>query len=88
MNKAWDFNQAPSALTGNLALLGVQARNGVEFAVEEINMAGGVTGQPTALRPLHSTSRRDWYMAQISATQPWSPSSAAIAATCMGVNMP
>lgn len=38
-----------SALTGNLALLGVQARNGVEFAVEEINKAGGVTGQPFAL---------------------------------------
>ena len=26
---------------------------------------GDRTGQPAALRPLHSTSRRDWYMAQI-----------------------
>lgn len=38
-----------SALTGNLALLGVQARNGVEFAIEEINKAGGVTGQQIVL---------------------------------------
>lgn len=38
-----------SALTGNLALLGVQARNGVEFAIDEINKVGGVAGQPFAL---------------------------------------
>lgn len=38
-----------SALTGNLALLGVQARNGVEFAVEELNKAGGIAGQQVAL---------------------------------------
>ncbi len=34
-----------TALTGNLALLGTQARNGAEFAVEEINKAGGIAGQ-------------------------------------------
>ena len=28
-----------TALTGNLALLGTQARNGAEFAVDEINAA-------------------------------------------------
>jgi branched-chain amino acid transport system substrate-binding protein len=38
-----------TALTGNLALLGTQARNGVEFAVEEINKAGGVNGKQFAL---------------------------------------
>lgn len=38
-----------TALTGNLALLGTQARNGVEFAIEEINKAGGVGGKPFAL---------------------------------------
>jgi branched-chain amino acid transport system substrate-binding protein len=32
-------------LTGPLALLGVQIRNGVEFTVDEINTAGGVAGQ-------------------------------------------
>ena len=29
-----------TALTGNLALLGIQARNGVEFAVDEIKPVG------------------------------------------------
>lgn len=38
-----------TALTGNLALLGTQARNGVEFAIEEINKAGGIGGKPLAL---------------------------------------
>jgi branched-chain amino acid transport system substrate-binding protein len=38
-----------TALTGNLALLGMQARNGVEFAVDEINKAGGVAGKQLAL---------------------------------------
>jgi branched-chain amino acid transport system substrate-binding protein len=36
-------------LTGNLALLGTQARNGVEFAVDEINASGGVAGKKIAL---------------------------------------
>jgi branched-chain amino acid transport system substrate-binding protein len=35
--------------TGNLALLGVQAKNGVEFAVEEMNKAGGIAGKPITL---------------------------------------
>src|SRR5260370_10452641 len=34
-----------TALTGNLALLGTQARNGVEFAVDEINARGGMRGK-------------------------------------------
>ena len=38
-----------TALTGNLALLGTQARNGVEFAVNEINAAGGISGKTIAL---------------------------------------
>ena len=38
-----------TALTGNLALLGTQARNGAEFAVDEINAAGGVNGKKLAL---------------------------------------
>lgn len=38
-----------TALTGNLALLGIQARNGVEFAVEEINKTGGIAGQQLVL---------------------------------------
>jgi branched-chain amino acid transport system substrate-binding protein len=38
-----------TALTGNLALLGTQARNGVEFAVDEINAAGGISGKKVAL---------------------------------------
>jgi branched-chain amino acid transport system substrate-binding protein len=38
-----------TALTGNLALLGTQARNGVEFAVEEINGNGGIGGKKLAL---------------------------------------
>jgi branched-chain amino acid transport system substrate-binding protein len=38
-----------TALTGNLALLGTQARNGVEFAVEEINGNGGIDGKKLAL---------------------------------------
>jgi branched-chain amino acid transport system substrate-binding protein len=38
-----------TALTGNLALLGTQARNGAEFAVEEINAAGGIDGKKVAL---------------------------------------
>jgi len=36
-------------LTGGLALLGTQARNGAEFAVDEINAAGGITGKKIAL---------------------------------------
>ncbi len=36
-------------LTGNLALLGTQARNGAEFAVDEINAAGGIAGKKIAL---------------------------------------
>jgi branched-chain amino acid transport system substrate-binding protein len=38
-----------TALTGNLALLGTQARNGAEFAVDEINAAGGIAGKKVAL---------------------------------------
>jgi branched-chain amino acid transport system substrate-binding protein len=38
-----------TALTGNTALLGTQARNGVEFAVDEINAGGGVGGKKLAL---------------------------------------
>ena len=38
-----------TALTGNTALLGTQARSGVEFAVDEINAAGGVDGKKLAL---------------------------------------
>ncbi len=38
-----------TALTGNVALLGIQARNGTEFAVDEINKAGGIAGQQVAL---------------------------------------
>src|SRR6266436_6059257 len=38
-----------TALTGNLALLGTQARNGVEFAVDEINAGGGIAGKKLAL---------------------------------------
>jgi len=36
-------------LTGNLALLGTQARNGAEFAVDEINAAGGISGKKITL---------------------------------------
>src|SRR5713101_2299259 len=39
----------PTALTGNLSLLGTQARNGVEFAVDEINAGGGIAGKKRAL---------------------------------------
>src|SRR5450755_179848 len=39
-----------TALTGNLALLGTQARNGAEFAVDEINAAGGISGKKIALK--------------------------------------
>jgi len=38
-----------TALTGNLALLGIQARNGVEFAVDEINASGGIAGKKLVL---------------------------------------
>jgi branched-chain amino acid transport system substrate-binding protein len=38
-----------TALTGNLALLGTQARNGVELAVDEINKNGGIAGKQLAL---------------------------------------
>jgi branched-chain amino acid transport system substrate-binding protein len=38
-----------TALTGNTALLGTQARNGVEFAVDEINAAGGIAGKKLQL---------------------------------------
>jgi branched-chain amino acid transport system substrate-binding protein len=38
-----------TALTGSLALLGTQARNGAEFAVDEINAADGVAGKRLAL---------------------------------------
>src|SRR6201996_5425265 len=56
-SKAADAASCPSpipfglttALTGNLALLGTQARNGVEFAVDEINAAGGIAGKKVAL---------------------------------------
>jgi branched-chain amino acid transport system substrate-binding protein len=38
-----------TALTGNLALLATQARNGVEFAVDEINATGGIAGKKIIL---------------------------------------
>ena len=38
-----------AALTGTLALLGTQARNGAEFAVDEINANGGIAGNKLAL---------------------------------------
>ena len=40
---------ASPILTGNLALLGIQARNGVEFAVDEINASGGIAGKKLVL---------------------------------------
>src|SRR5258705_12416976 len=43
------MNRATTALTGNLALLGIQARNGVEFAVDEINASGGIAGKKLVL---------------------------------------
>lgn len=36
-------------LTGGLALLGTQARNGAEFAIDEINAAGGIAGKKVVL---------------------------------------
>jgi branched-chain amino acid transport system substrate-binding protein len=36
-------------MSGNLALLGVQARNGVEIAVDDINKTGGIAGQKVEL---------------------------------------
>ncbi|CAN5389536.1 ABC transporter substrate-binding protein [soil metagenome] len=36
-------------MTGGLALLGTQARNGAEFAIDEINAAGGIGGNKLAL---------------------------------------
>src|SRR6201996_4531335 len=56
-SKAADAASCPSpipfglttALTGGLALLGIQARNGAEFAVDEINAAGGINGKKLAL---------------------------------------
>ncbi|HZR73972.1 ABC transporter substrate-binding protein [Bradyrhizobium sp.] len=38
-----------TALTGNVALLGTQARSGVQFAVDEINAAGGINGKSLVL---------------------------------------
>jgi branched-chain amino acid transport system substrate-binding protein len=38
-----------TALTGPVALLGVQARNGVEFTIGEINAEGGIAGQKVEL---------------------------------------
>jgi branched-chain amino acid transport system substrate-binding protein len=38
-----------TALTGNVALLGTQARSGAELAVDEINAAGGINGKKLAL---------------------------------------
>jgi branched-chain amino acid transport system substrate-binding protein len=38
-----------TALTGNTALLGTQARSGTEFAVDEINAGGGIAGKKLAL---------------------------------------
>src|SRR6202047_2644411 len=38
-----------TALTGNLALLGTQARNGVEFPRDEITAGGGIGGKKLAL---------------------------------------
>ena len=38
-----------TALAGNLALLGTQARNGAEFAVDEINTGGGIADKKIAL---------------------------------------
>jgi len=45
-----EIRSADHALTGNLALLGTQARNGAEFAVDEINAAGGISGKKIALK--------------------------------------
>jgi len=38
-----------TALTGPLALVGVEARIGVEFTLDEINRKGGIAGQPVKL---------------------------------------
>ena len=38
-----------AALTGTLALLGTQARDGAEFAIDEINANGGIAGNRLAL---------------------------------------
>ena len=58
------------------------------FAHTYMDAFGTSTGHPASSRPLHSTSRRAWYLAAICATQSCGPSSAAMAATWMGVNVP
>jgi branched-chain amino acid transport system substrate-binding protein len=47
-----------TALTGNTALLGTQARSGVEFAVDEINAAVGIDGKKLALTTEDTGARR------------------------------
>ena len=53
-----------------------------------IDALGTSTSHPASVSPLHSTLRRRWYVAAISRTQSCGPSSAAIAATWIGVNVP
>ncbi len=53
-----------------------------------IDAFGMSTIHPASCSPLTSTSRRFWYFIAISATQSCGPSSAAIAATWIGVNVP
>ena len=50
-----------TALTGNLALLGTQARNGAEFAVDEINAGGASPARRSLSRrrtPAHPAPMR------------------------------
>src|SRR5258708_8363688 len=44
-----------TALTGNLALLGTQARNGGEFAFDETNANGGTPAKNHPLTTAHTT---------------------------------
>lgn len=43
-------------MTGDLALLGIQARNGVQFAVDELNAGPGIAGQKIELTAEDETS--------------------------------
>ncbi len=43
-------------LTGGIALLGIQAKLGVEFAVDEINAAGGIGGKQVKLTTEDATA--------------------------------
>jgi len=76
-----DLNRFKDALRPDTILASVMLVNNEICVIQDMDALGTSTIQPASCRPLHNTSRRDWYCLRTSSTQSCGPSSAMTDAT-------